>query len=157
MNSIKDSVEALDIDDEDEDAPIPGTVFNKRQARILKYVVFFLGFLLIAGFALLIGIIAYRASQPAKPTAPIAPVGVSVPNAAMPTPPIAPQSAIATVPGTPREIEGIIPKGAQYLSSTINGNRLVVTLQTPGKDLQIILIDLASWQITGTALLKQQQ
>ena len=156
MNSINDRIETLEIDDDD-NAPIPGTVFNKRQARMLKYVVIFMGLLLIAGFALMIGIIAYRASQPAKPKAPIAPAGISVPIVGANAPSLAQQPTIAALASEPRTIEALIPKGAIYLGSTINGDRLIVTLQTPNKGLRLMMIDLRTWKITGTAQLNQQR
>ena len=142
MNSVEDPVTA-EIDD---NAPIPGTVFNKRQARLLKYLVIIMGLMLIFGFALMIGIIAYRASQPATGIEPIAPTGVSVPQTTNPA------KALTTAsPKTMRKIEGLIPRGASYLDSTISGNRLILTLQTRDKGLRLILIDLASWQIIGEA------
>ena len=142
MNSIEDPVTA-EIDD---NAPIPGTVFNKRQARLLKYLVITMGLMLLFGFALMIGIIAYRASQPATSIESIAPPGVSVPQTTNPVKAL----AIAS-PKTMRKIEGLIPRGASYLDSTISGNRLILTLQTRDKGLKLILIDLASWQIIGDA------
>ncbi len=162
MNSLKDQLETIGSDEEDDEAPIPGTVFNRRQARILKYVVIFLGLLLIAGFALLIAIIAHRASQPAKPDAPMAPSGVSVPQTGVQPPETAlalPPSPTGPAQGTrvAKAMETLIPKGARYQGSTISGNRLIVTLQTPSGDLQLLLVDLARWQIIGTADLRQER
>jgi hypothetical protein len=155
-----DHFEAIDDrdDDDDPDAPIPGTVFNERQARILRNVVIIMGLMLIAGFALLIGIIAYRASQPATPAVPIAPAGVGVPRAAISTPALPPRiSRGAILPQTVRRIEGMIPRGSALLNSVINGNHLVLTFQTNDKNLKFVLIDLDRWQIAGEALLKQEK
>ena len=153
MNSIHDRIEPLD--DDDEDAPIPGTVLNRRQARLLKYVVIFLGLLLVAGFALLIGIIAWRASQPGKTSPPIVPAGVVVPQADMQGT-VSPSGTAHLARQARKYFEGRIARDARLLDSTANGNRLVLTLQKPDGDLQLVMIDLAHWQITGTALLKQQ-
>ena len=143
MNSIEDPV----ADEIDENAPIPGTVFNKRQARMLKYLVIIMGLMLIGGFALMIGIIAYRASQPATKSAQIAPAGVSVPQTTMPA-----ATTLKTTPqNTVKIINGLIPKGATYLDSTISGNRLILTLRTKDRGLKLMLIDLSTWQIIGEA------
>ncbi len=145
MNSIDDPVKD-EIDDDN--TPIPGTVFNKRQARMLKYLVITMGLMLIFGFALLVGIIAYRASQPAKPLIPMVPAGVSAPTVKIltPTNPLEPAVEAKT-------IQAIIPKGASYLDSTIEGRRLIITLKTKDKGLQLLLIDLKNWQIVGQASL----
>ncbi len=156
MNSIEDPVE----DEIDDNAPIPGTVFNKRQARMLKYLVIIMGLMLIGGFALMIGIIAYRASQPPTKAKPIAPVGVSAPSITAPPITAPPTTVKATMgsqnltvaqPLVMRAIKGLIPAGAKYLDSTINGNRLVLTLQTRDKGLKLLLIDLDRWRIIGNA------
>ncbi len=142
------SMDELNDEEIDPEAPIPGTVFNPRQARMLKNLVIFLGLLLIGGFALLIGIIAYRASQPATPLAPVSSAGVGVPGA---------RDTMATIPlvsaKNARMITATIPKGAHYLNSTIDGRRLIITLQTADKGLQLLLIDLKTWQIVGQASL----
>ena len=113
MGSLKDRIDAIGGDDElDDNAPIPGTVFNKRQARMLKYLVIFMGFLLIGGFALMIGIIAYRASQPAKPTLPLAPAGISVPGTDLPVRSAPAQRAMESnaTANALKTIEGVIPR-----------------------------------------------
>jgi hypothetical protein len=145
MNSMKDHGETV-IDDEEEDGVIPGTIFNERQARILKVAVIVMGVMLVIGFAVLIGLIAYRASQPKTPPEPIAPAGVQVPQAALPQ---APPTTIST----PRALTASIPKGAKHISSTVNGNRLIITLQTPQDGLQLMLFDLHNWRLIGTAKL----
>ena len=153
MNSIKDrKPSAAEIDDED--GVIPGTIFNERQARILKIAVIAMGVMLIVGFALLIGLIAYKASKPRPQPAPIAPAGVEVPRADISG---APVTAVAGVeaPGPVSEIEASIAKGATYVATTMNGDRLVVTLRTPEKDLQLMLFDVRNWRLLGTARLKQ--
>ena len=157
MNSIEDPVE----DEIDDNAPIPGTVFNKRQARMLKYLVIIMGLMLIGGFALMIGIIAYRASQPATKSAPIAPAGVMVPQTTAPPNTIKATMGAQTLTAAPpiamRAIKGLIPAGAKYLDSTINGNRLVLTLQTRDKGLKLLLIDLDRWRIIGDAHLTPER
>ncbi len=152
MNSIEDPVE----DEIDDNAPIPGTVFNKRQARMLKYLVIIMGLMLIGGFALMIGIIAYRASQPATKSGPIAPAGVMVPNTVSAST-TGIQNLTTAPPIATRAIKGLIPKGATYLDSTINGNRLVLTLQTKNKGLKLLLIDLDHWRIIGDAILAPKE
>lgn len=155
MNSMKDRTEAIE-DNDDLDATIPGSVFNKRQARILRNAVIIMGLMLVAGFALLIGIIAYRASQPAPTPTPIAPLGVGVPHSAGPAQTLPVQTSMTATPGVARKIEAMIPSKATYLGSAINGNRLVLTLQTPGKGLSLMMIDLQSWTVIGTAQLKPE-
>ncbi|MCP4933892.1 MAG: hypothetical protein GY927_06710 [bacterium] len=149
------SIEAPVSDEIDDNAPIPGTVFNKRQARMLKYLVIVMGLMLIFGFALMIGIIAYRASQPATEPKPIAPAAVTVPTNTIKAT-MSVQNLAAAPPIATRTIKSLIPKGATYLDSTVNGNRLVLTLQTKNKGLNLLLIDLDRWRIIGNAILTQE-
>ncbi len=152
MSSVNNRITDKDDDEEGDDALIPGTMFTERQARILRYAVIIMGVTLVAGFALLIGIIAYRASQPAKPGPDVAPrtthIGAPVPARAQLADTLPPNAL-------PKRLTGLIPRGAKLLETRINGDRLLLTLQTRQKNLKLILIDLKSWRITGEALLKQ--
>jgi hypothetical protein len=120
-----------------EDGEIVGSIFNERQERILKIAVVVMGAMLVIGFALLVALVVYRASK-TKPVAPLAPAGVSVPLAG-------------------GAAEAAIPKGATWLASSIDGNRLVVTLKTADGGLQLMVIDIAGGQLIGDMRLKAGQ
>ncbi len=156
-------------DETDDDALIPGTMFTQRQARLLRHAVVIMGLALVAGFATLIGIIAYRASQPSRP-GPAPQPAIAAPGASIPAPvgrgvssyPVAESAGAAGKSARtarssdlPRHIKGLVPRGAKLVSSTIDGNRLLLILQTRGKNLKLVLIDLDRWKITGEALLQQ--
>jgi hypothetical protein len=38
----------------------------------------------------------------------------------------------------------------------MDATRLILTLQAPNGDLQLLMLDLANWHLTGTALLRQK-
>jgi hypothetical protein len=138
-------------DEEEDDALIPGTMLTERQARMLRHAVIIMGVTLVAGFALLIGIIAWRASQPAKTRPVVAPLSG---QNGIPIPAGQPLASTGLPTGVPRRLTGLIPRGAKLLETKISGDRLLLTLQTRQRNLKLILIDLKSWQITGEALLK---
>jgi len=152
MSSVNDRINELKEDEESDDALIPGTMFTERQARILRQAVIIMGITLVAGFALLIGIIAYRASQPAKIGTDVAPATSQ--NGA-PLPASSQLVGAAKANGMPKRITGLMPRGAKLLETKINGDRLLLTLQTRQRNLKLILIDLKSWRIIGEASLKQ--
>lgn len=134
MNSMQNR-DAPVADDEGGEDAFSGSILNERQERILKIAVVVMGAMLLAGFALLIGLVALRATR-AKPPAPIVPAGVAVPYAG-------------------GAIEAVMPNGARWLASSIDGNRLAITLETPDKNLRLLFFDLDSGQVTGSLLLKQ--
>lgn len=128
---------SLDSRTDGEDGETGGSIFNERQERILKIAVVTMGAMLVAGFALLVALVVYRASK-AKPAAPIAPAGVAVPIAAGP-------------------MDAALPKGATWLASSIDGNRLAVTLKMPDGGLQLLVLDIASGQLVADMRLKAGQ
>ena len=138
-------------DEEEDDALIPGTMFTNRQARMLRHAVIIMGLALVAGFALLIGIIVWRASQGPQ-TRPI--VAPRSSQKGVPLPLARPAANALQAAGLPRHLTGLIPRGAKLLETKINKDRLLLTLQTRQRNLKLILIDLKTWQITGEALLK---
>ncbi|MCF6198118.1 MAG: hypothetical protein L3J67_01755 [Hyphomicrobiaceae bacterium] len=152
MSTVNNRINEKKDDEEGDEALIPGTMFTERQARILRHAVIIMGITLVAGFALLIGIIVYKASQPAKTGPDVAP---QTSNIGAPVPAPAHLTGTALNNGLPKTITGLMPRGAKLLETKISGDRLLLTLQTRQKDLKLILIDLKNWRIIGEALLKQ--
>jgi len=152
MSTVNNRINEKNEDEDGDDALIPGTMFTERQARILRHAVIIMGIALVAGFALLIGIIVYKASQPAKTGPDVAP---QMPTIGTPVPAPTHLSDVALNNGLPRRLTGLMPRGAKLLETKINGDRLLLTLQTRQKNLKLILIDLKNWRIIGEALLKQ--
>ena len=107
---------------------VPGTVFTRRQVRILKIVVIAMGVLLVAGFVLVISVIVYQASNLGESAAPVQ----SAAKPAYPAPP---------APGL------IVPRGMSISNMALDGNRLAVHLSGP-KGSEIRIIDLG----TGTVV-----
>jgi hypothetical protein len=119
---------------ETDSGPVPGTVFTKRQVRILKVAVIVMGVLLVGGFAFVLAAIVYQASHPAQDRA----------------------TAINAVPGQRgRSIELPVPAGASVAGLSLDGNRLAVQLEGPSGP-EIAVIDLASGKIVAHVKLKPQ-
>jgi hypothetical protein len=113
--------------------PVPGTVFTKRQVRILKIAVIVMGVLLVGGFAFVLAAIVYQASHPA-------------------------QDAGAQRPATgegARMIDLPTAPGANVAGLSLDGDRLAVQLEGPSGP-EIAVIDLASGQIVAHVKLKPQ-
>ena len=102
---------------------LPGTVFNARQVRILKFVVIVMGVLLVGGFVLDIAVIVYQASSIGESAAP----------------------ARAVIPAAP--LQGVIvPKGMTISHMALGRNQLAVHLTGPGGS-EIRIIDLATGKL----------
>jgi hypothetical protein len=119
---------------ETDSGPVPGTVFTKRQVRILKVAVIVMGVLLVGGFAFVLAAIVYQASHPAQDRA----------------------TANNAVPGQGgRSLELPVPAGASVAGLSLDGNRLAVQLEGPSGP-EIAVIDLASGKIVAHVKLKPQ-
>jgi len=115
--------------------PVPGTVFTKRQVRILKIAVIVMGVLLVGGFAFVLAAIVYQASHPtqgARAQRPATPAGEG-----------------------PRTIDLPMAPGAGVTSLSLDGDRLAVQLVGPSGP-EIAVIDLASGEIVAHVRLKPQ-
>lgn len=102
--------------------PIPGTVFNARQVRILKVIVIVMGLLLLGGFAFMVSAIVYQASR----------MGES--EAAGP-----PAQAMQ---GKVGELGLKAPAGTRIEGVTLDGKRMAVHMSGPnGAEIAVIDID----------------
>jgi len=115
--------------------PVPGTVFTKRQVRILKIAVIVMGVLLVGGFAFVLAAIVYQASHPAQDA-------------------VAQHPAMAAGEGS-RAIDLPMAPGANVAGLSLDGNRLAVQLDGPS-GAEIAVIDLASGKIVARVKLKPQ-
>ena len=106
---------------EDDNTPLPGTVFTSRQVRILKVVVIAMGVLLAGGLAFVLAVIAYQASQMRQEAAP------------------APEQ------GAP-PIELSLAQGGTVTSMSLDGGRLALHLNSNAGP-EIVVIDLASGKV----------
>jgi hypothetical protein len=125
----------MSVADDADGGPVPGTVFTKRQVRILKIAVIVMGVLLVGGFAFVLAAIVYQASHPA-------------------------QDAGAARPGTAtgeraRTIDLPTAPGANVAGLSLDGNRLAVQLDGPSGP-EIAVIDLVSGKIVAHVKLKPQ-
>jgi len=113
--------------------PVPGTVFTKRQVRILKIAVIVMGVLLVGGFAFVLAAIVYQASHPAQDAAP----------------------AVALPGEGPRTIDLPVSPGASVEALSLDGDRLAVKVDGPTGP-EIAVIDLASGRVVAHVRLKPQ-
>ncbi len=94
---------------------------DARQVRILKIVVISLGILLLAGFAVVIGRIAYLATQPGG--------GIGAPPA-------------------PQDVNVALPPGAVIGQTAVSGDRMTVEYQSP-QESGVIVINLTTGRVVG--------
>ena len=113
--------------------PLPGTVFSPRQVRMLKVAVIAMGVMLVVGFAFVIAVIAYQASN----------LGQDKPAA----------TATATIPGV--ETALTIPEGATVTSMALDGDRLALQLNSSAGP-EIAVIDLTTGKVISRIRLKTQ-
>jgi hypothetical protein len=106
---------------EDNNTPLPGTVFTSRQVRILKVVVIAMGVLLAGGLAFVLAVIAYQASQM--------------------------RQAAAPEQGT-SPLELSLAQNGTITSMTLDGDRLALHL-TSRAGSEIVVIDLASGKVVA--------
>ncbi len=93
---------------------------DARQVRMLKIVVISLGVLLLAGFAVVIGRIAYLATQPGR--------GLSAP--------------------APKELTVALPPGAVIRNTTVSGDRMTVQFES-SQQTGFIIINLTTGQVVS--------
>jgi hypothetical protein len=123
----------MSVADDADGGPVPGTVFTKRQVRILKIAVIVMGVLLVGGFAFVLAAIVYQASHPAQDAGAARPAtGEGALTIDLPTAP-----------------------GANVAGLSLDGNRLAVQLDGPSGP-EIAVIDLASGKIVAHVKLKPQ-
>ncbi len=115
--------------------PIPGTVFNARQVRILKRAVIAMGILLVGGFVLVLSAIVYQASRLGESGAPEA------------------ARAAAGLPAA--EIAVPVGAGTTVSGVTLDGDRMAVQLDGPD-GAEIAVIDLASGRMVSRVRLKSR-
>lgn len=112
--------------------PLPGTVFNARQARILKIAVIVMGLMLVAGFVALLGAIVYQASRSGE--------SASAPAAA---PPAGETRALA------------VPAGAEISRIAMDGDRLAVHLSGPSGS-EIVVLDMRTGAVLSRVRLRPE-
>ena len=102
----------------DPDPPRPGAEPDPRQVRVLKIVVIVLGIMILAGFAAVIGRIAYLATQPGR--------GIN--------------------PVTGQDVSVALPPGAVIRNTAVSGDRMTVQFES-GQQTGLIIINLTTGQI----------
>lgn len=147
---------------DNEEAPLEGSVFNARQVRILKIVVIVMGVLLLLGFAVVMVAIVYQASKLGKGDA--APTNHSS-MAAGNSHATGVAGAMALAADVRKLyadkqgisfIEGFMPAGARYRATTVHGDRLFVTLEDKG-GLLVLQVDLAKSKVVGAVRLSSSK
>lgn len=121
---------------ESESDVVPGTVFTKRQVRILKRVVIAMGVMLVAGFILVIAVIIYQASTGGDSADP---AGAAV----TPATALTPHGALS------------VPKGMTISHMALDDNRLAVHLTGPAGG-KILIIDLGTGIVVSTISIKSE-
>ena len=124
---------------EDLDGVIEGTVFTERQVVLLKRVVIGLGLLIILGFALMISIVVYRATQMSEDNTggqAVISQSVSQANAKL--------AAIA------------IAQGSKVISTSVDGSRVAITVQNKS-GYSILVIDARSGKLLSRTELTPPQ
>jgi hypothetical protein len=124
---------------EPDNTPLPGTVFNPRQVRLLKIAVIVMGILLVAGFAFVLAAIVYQASRLGDGAAPV--------GATVSQPMALPEGLAAELP---------IPQGAEVTTLALDGDRLAVHLKSQA-GAEIAVIDLRSGKVLARVRLKPAQ
>lgn len=100
------------------DAARQGAEPDARQVRVLKIIVIVLGIMLLAGFAVVIGRIAYLATQPGR--------------------------GIGSVPA--REVSVALPPGAVIRSTAVSGDRMTVQFEA-AQQTGFVIINLTTGQV----------
>jgi hypothetical protein len=119
---------------EADNTPLPGSVFTPKQVRLLKFVVIGLGVVLVGGFLAVVLGIAYEASHPSK---------VARVQAA----------AVPVAADTGPSFDVAVPEGAQVVSTSLDGERLALTLKTQSGP-EIVVIDLRRRKVVSRIMLK---
>jgi hypothetical protein len=111
---------------------LPGTVFTARQVRFLKWAVIVMGLLLVGGFAFVMSVIVYQASNLSE-------------------------SGVAAAPGAAQSLlEGLtVPEGMTISHMALGDNRLAVHLKGQGAE-EIRVIDLGTGAVVTRIPLKSE-
>ncbi len=105
---------------------------------ILKFVVIFLGVLLVLGFVVVVGTIVYRLAGSDRPAAaPIGPAAIASPEIAR----------------LLSDIELSLPEGSEITGHDLDGARLAIRLQGAA-GAEIWIVDLTSGQVVSRVRLK---
>jgi len=123
-----------------DNTPIEGSPFTPRQVRILKIAVVVMGVLLVGGFLLIIGTIAFQASQ------------MGVEKAAAP---VTSETARSPAEGAREAFDVSIPEGAEIAGMAVDGNRLVLRLTTREGG-QIMVVDLSTGAVLSRIQIRTQ-
>ena len=127
--------------DADPQAQLPGSTMTPRQVRILKIVVIAMGVLLLAGFALVVVTIVYQATQLGNDE------NVAAQTANVPVNPPASALPVETMPANSATSASIeLSRDARVTSSTVDGSRLILTLEDDGA-ITILVLDTTNWTL----------
>lgn len=113
---------------DDDNAPLPGTVFTPRQVRVLKIAVIAMGVLLVAGFVAILVAIVYKAGQ----------LGESE-ETRLPAP-----AAIAA----PTDGAFVLPEGGTIVSMALDGDRLALHVKGPDGT-EIVVLDVRTGAVVS--------
>ena len=116
----------------DDDTPIPGTVFTPRGVRVLKIAVIVMGVLLVGGFVAVLAAIVYKAGQ----------LGEGEETASPPPAEISP--AAAPVSGEAFSLGD----GAEIVSMALDGDRLALQVKGP-QGSEIVVLDLRTGAVVS--------
>ena len=147
---------------DNEEAPLEGSVFNARQVRILKIVVIVLGVLLLLGFAVVMVTIVYQASRLGKSDGATTGAAAIVDGQIGGTDRGAAGKGAAEIDigalyagkGQVRIVEGLMPAGAKHRATTVDGDRLFITLEDVA-GLIVLQVDLAQSKVVGAVRLSR--
>lgn len=123
-----------------------------------------MGAMLLAGFLLLFGLLARKGFQASEQPSTI-PTGLQAPQSgatlkgradgAGGRTTAALRSADQSAPLKPRHLQAVIPRGAHFISASLDGDKYIMTLETPKKGLTVLFFDLRTWRLAAQADLKQ--
>jgi hypothetical protein len=122
---------------EPDNTPLPGSVFSPRQVRVLKIAVIVMGVLLVGGFAFVMAVIVYQASNLGQ--------GNKQAKARV--------SAAPAVSGA--ETEFVMPRDATVTSLALDGDRLALHLNSSAGP-EIAVIDITTGKVISRIRLKAQ-
>ena len=114
---------------DEDNTPLPGTVFTPRQVRILKITVIVMGVLLVGGFAFVMAAIVYQAGKLGDKKAV--------------------EEAPASVPAAAETVAGgsfVLPDGAEIVSMDLDGGRLALHVKS-AEGSQIVVIDTTTGRV----------
>lgn len=97
---------------------------ERVRKKMIRLMVISVGIMMIGLLAVLFAIV-YKISNPKKPES----------------------EAVTAVPSDPIELNLGLPGGAEIVSSSVQGDRLVLTVKSPGNGQQIIILDVNSGKI----------